>query len=188
MFNKFKRLGTVLLKVQITVGLKELTLLDPIDGITLLCVELKRGKSTILSSSKLWPDEDSTSIIDFDEELEVIVTAYKDSNGKYCEKKGRLSLFGNRQTDLSATLLGFVDLNLLLLECDDTIQNFKLEFTDIKGKKIGLLDVSLALKAVNDGNEVDSSIKGFHSSEEKNVPYDKVYLKNTGNIDKCSCW
>lgn len=187
MYNKFKRLGTVPCKVQITVDLKELTVPDPIDGITLLCVELSSRSKTTLSSSKLWSDKGSPSIIQFNEQIKLTITMYKDTNGNFREKKGRFNLYGNKQAEISSTLLGFLDLNLHLLGVDDAINHSKLEFRDIKGRKIGILSVVSTSKSIFDINEIDSTIgRSSSSGKERNVPYERVYVENVGKGNTCS--
>lgn len=157
MFNKFKRLGTVACKVQITIDLNELTVLDRIDGITRLCIELERGKKSISSSSKIWSNDTSPSIITFGEQLVLMVTLYRDSSGNFVEKKGKINLRGNRDGDSSSFLLGFVDLKLNRLASNFETQHIVLNFKESKGKNIGTLKVSSTSKFLNNEDRDDAS-------------------------------
>ena len=126
MFSKIKRLGTTACQVQISLDLKELTILEKRKDISSIFVEFERKTKAISSLSLPWSDTNSPSVIAFDESLLLLTTLYRDSSGRFLEKNGNLLLKGYSTATSSTVKLGFVVLKLNSLAADyapDTIED-----------------------------------------------------------------
>jgi hypothetical protein len=154
MFNKLlpsnlKRIGTTACKVQISVGLQELTILDGFDGT--ICVELERGKKSLSSSIKLCSFNGFTSTVVFDEQLLLNLTLYRDSSGNFIEMKGKFNIRSHKN------VLASSDLKFNSLANNFETQQIVLQFKDSKGKNIGFLKCSSTSKFLNDDDTDDAS-------------------------------
>ena len=161
MFSKIKRIGTTACKVQITVELKRLTILESKDCRSGLFIELERGSKSIKSTTRdsSADNTDAKLILQFDEALTVVMTLYKDSTGKYVEKKGKLLLKGYSKVTSKEVKLGSVKLSLNTLADDYEKKSMTLQFEDLKGRPMGLIDVSTTAKYLGDGcGDDDSSV------------------------------
>ena len=161
MFSKIKRIGTTACKVQITVELKRLTILESKDCRSGLFIEMERGSKSIKSTSRDSPPDntDAKLVLQFDESLTVVMTLYKDSSGKYVEKKGKLLLKGYSKVTSKEVKLGSVKLSLNTLADDYEKKSMTLQFEDLKGRPMGLIDVSTTAKYLGDGcGDDDSSV------------------------------
>jgi hypothetical protein len=185
MFSKLKRIGTKSCKVQLNIDLKELDIFNERDDITLVCIELKRGSKSISSSSRLWSDRESLTI-KFDDQLALLMTLYKDSNGKYIEKRGNLVLNGHSKVTNSTTVLGSVHLKLNLLASDFEAQKLNFLFIDSSGSEVASLTAIATSKFVGDGaadDDESSNMSGVSTqsyTQTKDVRYGSVYRDITG--------
>ena len=113
MLVRLKQLGCTPIQVQITLDLKDLTVVptkEQFEDISLVCVEFKRGSKTITTGSKLVPE--GSNVIRFDESLCLLMTLYRSASGSFLEKKGRLVVVGHSKSTRSAIILGSIDLKL----------------------------------------------------------------------------
>jgi hypothetical protein len=169
MFSKLKRIGTTAFKVQITIELKRLTILEAKDCRSGLFIEFERGSKAVRSTSR---DSQSDSvetklILQYDETLTLVMTLYKDSAGKYIEKKGKLVLKGLSKVTGKEVKLGSVKLSLHTLADDYEKKNMQLQFEDVKGRPMGLIDVSTTSKYLGDataGDDDSSVVSGTSRS------------------------
>lgn len=186
MFSKLKRIGTKSCKVQLNIDLKELDIFNEREDITLVCIELKRGSKSISSSSKLWSQRESLTI-KFDDQIALLMTLYKDSIGKYIEKRGNLVLNGHSKVTNSSIVLGSVDLKLNLLASDFEAQKLNFVFTDSNGTSVASLTAIATSKFVGDGTADDdessnmSGVSNQSYTQTKDVRYGSVYRDNSGN-------
>jgi hypothetical protein len=160
MFRKLNRLGATACKVQITIELKELKINADRDDISLFFFDFERGSKSVSSSSRLC----KTLTAKFEESLTLVMTLYKDSSGKYAEKRGKLVLKGHSKVTLSVVKLGFINLSLHNLAADFSTQKMTLTLEDSKGIRMGSISMSTTAKYLgtatagdDDGSSVASS-------------------------------
>ena len=112
MLVRLKQLGCTPIQVQITLELKDLTVVPTKEqeDYSLVCVEFKRGSKTITTGSKLIPE--GSNVIRFDESLCLLMTLYRSASGQFLEKKGRLVVVGHSKSTRAAVTLGSIDLKL----------------------------------------------------------------------------
>ena len=169
MFSKLKRIGTTAFKVQITVELKRLTILESKDCRSGLLIELERGSKSVKSTPRDAPigSTDTKLVVQYDEPLTLVMTLYKDSSGKYIEKKGKLILKGFSKVAGKEVKLGSVKLSLHTLADDYEKKNMTLQFEDNKGRPMGVIDVSTVSKYLGDataGDDDSSVVSGASRS------------------------
>ena len=187
MFSKLKRIGTQAYKVQLIVDLKEITIVDDRDDISLICVELRRGSKSVTSSSKLWSD-DEKPLITFDEQLAINMTLYKDSRGMFIEKTGNIYLNGHSVIANSSLRLGSSDLKLHLMASDFSVRQYDLILLNSNGIEMGKLIVHAKARFLGDGYGDDegcsltSGLSGISAKSviPKDVKYTAVYRDVTG--------
>ena len=187
MFSKLKRIGTQAYKVQLIVDLKEITIVDDRDDISLICVELRRGSKSVTSSSKLWSDDDKP-LITFDEQLAINMTLYKDSRGMFIEKTGNIYLNGHSVITNSSLRLGSSDLKLHLMASDFSVRQYDLTLLNSNGIEMGKLIVHAKARFLGDGYGDDegcslaSGLSGISAKSviPKDVKYSAVYRDVTG--------
>ena len=162
MFGKLKRLGTASCKVQITIELKWLTILDSKDYRPGLYIDFERGSKTVSSTSRELPVDpvDSKLVVYFDECLTLVMTLYKDTSGKFIEKKGKLVLKGVSTMSTTVVKLGSVNLSLHTLADHFEKKNMILQFGDSKGRTMGTINLATTAKYLGDteANDEDSSV------------------------------
>ena len=167
MFSKIKRLGTTACQVQISLDLKELTILEKRKDISSIFVEFERKTKAISSLSLPWSDTNSPSVIAFDESLLLLTTLYRDSSGRFLEKNGNLLLKGYSTATSSTVKLGFVVLKLNSLAADYAPQRFTFQFLDGRGKPVGSIKTSVTAKYLRDlaaGDDESSMVSGASRS------------------------
>ena len=187
MFSRLKRIGTQAYKVHLIVDLKEITIVDDRDDISLICVELRRGSKSVTSSSKLWSDDDRPSIT-FDEQLAINMTLYKDSRGMFIEKTGNIHLNGHSIIANSSLRLGSADLQLHLMANDFSDRQYDLILLNSNGIEMGKLIVHAKARFLGDGYgdeegcSLASGLSGISvkSTIQKDVKYTAVYRDITG--------
>ena len=152
MFGKLKRLGTASCKVQITIELKWLTILDSKDYRPGLYIDFERGSKTVSSTSRELPVDpvDSKLVVYFDECLTLVMTLYKDTSGKFIEKKGKLVLKGVSTMSTTVVKLGSVNLSLHTLADHFEKKNMILQFGDSKGRTMGTINLATTAKYLGD--------------------------------------
>lgn len=181
----FKRIGAKSCKVQLNIDLKELKFFNERDDITLVCIELKRGSKSISSSSKVCSERESL-IVKFDDQLALFMTLYKDSNGKYIEKRGNLVLNGHSKITNSTIVLGSVDLKLNLLASDFVAQKLDSVFVDSTGATVASLSAIATSRFIGDGIADDDESSNMSEVSSKSylqttdVRYGSVYRDNSG--------
>lgn len=152
MLAKFRRLSFVATpcKVEFTIDLKELTITDIRDEITLLCVELEKKTKSVSSSSKLWTDKTSPSRFLFNETLTIVVTLYRDASGGYREKKAKVILRGHSKILKAAIPLASYSLKLHALAADFDSRALLIELKDVRGNTFATLDTTVTSKFLRD--------------------------------------
>ena len=160
MFAKFKRFRSTACKIQFTIDLHDLIILQNRDDITLVCIEFERNTKSVCSSSKLWANGPSPSTFNMGEDLCMTITLYKDSNGKFIPKAGKIVLKGHSTVTQSAVILGLMDLKLHSLAADHSSQKLCLHLNDLKGKVVGSINTTITAKYLGDvtGDDDMSSI------------------------------
>jgi hypothetical protein len=155
MLSRLKRIGLAASKVQITLEIKSFSTIDNRDDISLLFVEFERGSKSVSTTSRVW--QDMESITNFDESLTLIITLYKDSSGKYVEKKGHLVVKGHSNITFTAMKLGAVQLELHIMAAIFSKENMIFQLKDNKGKLIGLMNVTASAKYLGEGGDDDDT-------------------------------
>ena len=169
MFSKLKRIGTTAFKVQITIELKRLTILEIKDCRSGLFIEFERGNKAVRSTTRDSQSDspDTKLVLQYDETLTLVMTLYKDSAGKYIEKKGKLVLKGLSKVTAKEVKLGSVKLCLHTLADDYEKKNMTLQFEDAKGRPMGLIEISTTSKYLGDataGDDDSSVVSGASRS------------------------
>ena len=187
MFSKLKRIGTTAFKVQITIELKRLTILESKDCRSGLLIELERGSKSVKSTPRDAPvgSTDTKLVVQYDEPLTVVMTLYKDSSGKYIEKKGKLILKGYSKVTGKEVKLGSVKLSLHTLADDYEKKNMTLQFEDSKGRPMGLIDVSTVSKYLGDagaGDDDSSVVSGASRSTFSSASHMEVMQGLGGSV------
>ena len=157
MFSKLRRVGTTSCKVQISIELKWLTILESKDYRSGLYIDFERGSKTVSSTSRDIPAEpvDSKLVVHFEETLTLVMTLYKESGGKYLEKKGKLVLKGLSKVTNTVVKLGSVNLSLHTLADDYEKKNMILQLGDSKGRTMGTINLASTSKYLGDAADGD---------------------------------
>ena len=157
MFSKLRRVGTTSCKVQISIELKWLTILESKDYRSGLYIDFERGSKTVSSTPRDIPAEpvDSKLVVHFEETLTLVMTLYKDSGGKYLEKKGKLVLKGLSKVTNTVVKLGSVNLSLHTLADDYEKKNMILQLGDSKGRTMGTINLASTSKYLGDAADGD---------------------------------
>ena len=157
MFSKLRRVGTTSCKVQISIDLKWLTILESKDYRCGLHIDFERGSKTVSSTARDIPAEPAESklVVHFDETLTLVMTLYKDSSGKYLDKKGKLVLKGLSKVTNTVVKLGSVNLSLHTLADDYEKKNMIFQLGDSKGTTMGTINVATTSKYLGDAADGD---------------------------------
>jgi hypothetical protein len=180
MLAKFRRLSFISTpcKVQFTIELSDLTILEARDEITLLCIELERKTKSVSSASKLWSDKNTPSQFIFNEVLTIVVTLYRDASGGYIEKKAKVILRGHSKVLKAAIPMASVNLKLHVLAANFNPQTLSLQLKDVRGKVIGVLNSTITAKFLGDVAADDdmSVISGDSDGGSQNPTFDLRHI------------
>lgn len=156
MFSKLNRIGAKRCKVQITIHLKALKILENRDDISFLFIEFEKGTNkSVCGARKAWP-EDSLNVL-YNDPLTMVITLYQDKHGKYLEKKGKIVLKGHSKVLNADVKLGTSALSLHDLSSDYEKQNISFQFLNSKGKNVGSISTEILAKYLGEGGDDDAS-------------------------------
>jgi hypothetical protein len=186
MFSKLKRLRSKSCKVQLVLELQELKIFVERPDLTLICIELRRGSKSISSSSKICRDDGSRSV-KFDEQLLLLMTLYKDTNGIYMEKVGKIILNGHSNITNSSVSVGSSELKLNVIASNFEHQKLDLILLDETGQIVASMSAVSSSKFLGSGDLDDdassimsggSGISSKSPSRLRDVRYGSVYSKD----------